>query len=139
MDKRVQGFETQLYVCSVVRNKAGVERARNFFGITHLGDLTAVWDVGLGAKKGGELGGGTDAGVMTSHNPPKKYVQRTGWRIKQAIDSSKEKVRSIPETGRLLAIPHAIAQRVVSYILHFRGRWIICQIDHTGPCHSQTL
>ena len=72
MDKRVQGFETQLYVCSVVRNKAGVERARNFFGITHLGDLTAVWDVGLGAKKGGELGSGTDAGVMTSHNPPKK-------------------------------------------------------------------
>src|SRR5258708_7249855 len=89
MDKRVQGFETQLYVCSVVRNKPRVERARNFFGITHLGDLTAVWDVGLGAKKGGELGGGNEAGVMTSHNAPNKYVQRTGWRIKQAIDSVK--------------------------------------------------
>jgi hypothetical protein len=78
MDKRVQGFETQLYVCSVVRNKAGIERARNFFGVTHLRYLTAVRDVGLGAKKGGELGGRTDAGVMTSHNPPKRYVQRTG-------------------------------------------------------------
>ncbi len=69
----------------MVRNKAGVERARNFFGITHVRDLTAVRDVGFGAKKGvgfgakkgGELGGGTDAGVMSSHNPPKKYVQRT--------------------------------------------------------------
>jgi len=71
MDKRIQGFETELYVCSVVRNKAGVERARNFFGITHVGDLTAVGDVGFGAKKGGELGGGTDAGVMSSHNAPK--------------------------------------------------------------------
>jgi hypothetical protein len=135
MDKRVQGFETQLYICSVVRNKAGIERARNFFGITHLRDLTAVRDVGLGAKKGGELGGGTDAGVMSGHNPPKKYVQRTGWRIKQAIDASKEKVRRIPETGRLLAIPHAIAHRVVSDRLHFRGRWRIWQIDNTGPCH----
>src|SRR5438105_12252234 len=72
MDKRIQGFETELYVCSVVRNKARVERARNFFGITHVGDLTAVRDVRLGAKKGGELGGGTDAGLMSSHNPPKK-------------------------------------------------------------------
>jgi len=71
MDKRIQGFETELYVCSVVRNKAGVERARNFFGITHVGDLTAVRDVGFGAKKGGERGGGTDAGVMSSHNAPK--------------------------------------------------------------------
>ena len=71
MDRRVQGFETQLYVCSVVRYKAGIERARNFFGITHLRDVTAVRDVGLGAKKGGELGGGTDAGVMSSHNGPK--------------------------------------------------------------------
>jgi hypothetical protein len=78
MDKRIQGFETQFYVCSVVRNKAGVERARNFFGITHLGDLSAVRNVRLGAKKRSEFGGGTDAGVMTSHNPPKKYVQRTG-------------------------------------------------------------
>src|SRR5258708_34644286 len=96
MDKRVQGFETQLNVCSVVRNKAGVERARNFFGITHVGNLTAVRDVALGAKKGGELGGGTDAGVMNSHNPPKKYVQRTGWRIKQAIDSVKRKGAPYP-------------------------------------------
>src|SRR5438132_8549628 len=70
MDKRIQGFETELYVCSVVRNKAGVERARNLFGITHVGDLTAVRDVGFSAKKGGELGGGTDAGVMSSHNSP---------------------------------------------------------------------
>src|SRR3979411_1306846 len=76
MDKRIEGFETELHVCSVVRNKARVERARNFFGITHVGDLTAVRDVGFGAKKGGELGGGTDAGVMSSHNPPKKYVQQ---------------------------------------------------------------
>src|SRR2546430_2311298 len=72
MDKRIQGFETELHVCSVVRNKVRVERARNFFGITHVGDLTAVRDVGFGAKKGGELGGGTDTGVMSSHNPPKK-------------------------------------------------------------------
>src|SRR5882724_4193824 len=77
MDKRIQGFESELYICSVVRNKASVERARNFFGITHVGDLTAVRDVGFGAKKGSELGGGTDAGVMSRHNPPKKYVQRT--------------------------------------------------------------
>src|SRR5258706_16385260 len=72
MDKRIQGFETELHVCSVVRNKARVERARNFFGITHVGDLTAVRDVGFGAKKGGELGGRTDAGVMSSHNPPNR-------------------------------------------------------------------
>src|SRR6266481_6578828 len=71
MDKRIQGFETELYICSVVRKKAGVERARNFFGITHVGDLTAVRDVGFGAKKGGELGGGNDAGVMNSHDLPK--------------------------------------------------------------------
>jgi hypothetical protein len=55
----------------VVRNKARVERARNFFGITHVRDLTAVRDVGFGAKKGSELGGGSDAGVMSSHNPLK--------------------------------------------------------------------
>src|SRR6266513_2111241 len=39
--------------------------------INAFGDLTAVRDVGFGAKKGGELGGGTDAGVMSSHNAPK--------------------------------------------------------------------
>src|SRR5258708_38521269 len=111
MDKRVQGFETQFYVCSMVRNKAGVERARNLFGITHLGDLTAVWDVCLGAKKGGELGGGTDAGVMTSHNPPKKSVQRTGWRIKQAIDSVKRNGAAFPDGGSLLAIPNVVSKR----------------------------
>src|ERR1700674_938859 len=75
MDKCIQGFETELHVCSVVRNKARVERARNFFGITHVGDLTAVRDVGFGAKKGGELGGGTDTGVMSRHNPPKNCRQ----------------------------------------------------------------
>ena len=71
MDKRIYGFETELHVCPVVRDKARVERARNFFGITHVRDLTAVRDVGFGAKKSGELGGRTDAGVMSSHNPPK--------------------------------------------------------------------
>lgn len=80
----------------MVRNKTGVEGARSFFGITQLGDLTAVRNVGVGAKKSGELGGGTDAGVMSSHNPPKKYVQRTGWRIKQAMDSVKRNGAAYP-------------------------------------------
>jgi len=76
--KRIQGFEAELYVCAVISNKAGVERARNFLGITHVGDLTAVRDAALCAKKGGELSGGTDAGVMSSHDPPKfTTVRRT--------------------------------------------------------------
>jgi len=39
----------------VVRNKTGVEGARNSFGITHLGDLAAVRNVGVGAKKAASL------------------------------------------------------------------------------------
>src|SRR6266699_7314 len=58
-------------VCAVISNKAGVERAGNFLGITHVGDLTAIRDAALRAKKGGELGGRTDAGVMNSHDLPK--------------------------------------------------------------------
>src|SRR5208337_4951455 len=71
MDKRIQGFEAELQICTVIRNKAGVERARNFFGVAHLGNLTTVRYVALCAKKGGELSGGTDAGVMSGHDPPK--------------------------------------------------------------------
>src|SRR5258708_2307524 len=69
--KSLNSFIRQLDVCAVISNKAGVERARNFLGITHVGDLTAIRDAALRAKKGGELGGGTDAGVMNSHDLPK--------------------------------------------------------------------
>jgi hypothetical protein len=96
MDKRIQGFETELHVCSVVRNKARVECARNFFGTTHVGDLTAVRDVGFGAKKGGKLGGGADAGVMSSHNAPKstfsefdRLSSRCGRRVSSSIFPSR--------------------------------------------------
>jgi hypothetical protein len=91
MDKCIQGFETELHVCSVVRNKARIERARNFFGITHVGDLTAVRDVGFGAKKGGELGGGTNTGVMSSHNPPKSTFSELDRLRQGAVNTNSEK------------------------------------------------
>jgi hypothetical protein len=43
-NKRIQGFETELPICSVVRNKARVERARNFVTVqaVRLGNSVAA-------------------------------------------------------------------------------------------------